>query len=172
MGPDVHSITVTNAPLSSSTLVRRPCHFRLSILINLVILKIAVCTSSTHLVHRPLTILSPFSLYTYCQPASPLFHLFYLASFELWELGTHRKCILVVEDERYKISKCAIYGFITIFSAHLLSTCSSVISSLLSSWFWTSGGAWDLHFLSFFQCFTEYYQSWCLCVIELEKWHL
>ena len=147
MGPDVHSITVTNAPLSSSTLVCQPCRFHLSILINLVILKIAICTSSTCLVHCPLTILSPFSLYNYCQPASPLFHLFYLASFELWELGTHRTCILVVEDERYKISKYAIYDFITILSAHLLSTCSSIISSLLS--------AWDLHFLSSFQCFTD-----------------
>ena len=86
MGPDMHSIKVSSMPLSSSILVCRPCCFHLCISINLVILKIPICTSSTHLIHHPSTFFSSFSLYTYCQPAPLLFH---LTSFGLWELGMH-----------------------------------------------------------------------------------
>ena len=86
----------------------------------LSILKIPIYTSSTHLTHCPFTILSPFSLYTYCQPAPPLFHLFYLANFELWERSS--------------------------FSV------------------WCPATQW-WHLLS--NVSLMYYQSWCLCVMEL-----
>ena len=117
MGPDVHSITITNMPFSSSTLACQPCHFHLSILIN-------PCYPQDP--HLPLI-----------HPSHPL----------------------------------PIYNFITIFSVHLLSTCFSIVSSLLSSQFQTLGEAWDLHFLCGVQqldgdIFSPMFH-WCITNLDL-----